>query len=76
MNWGEVKAFVDQSIARQFDLEKENKESFEKGVVFAIKALRNLKESDIGNWSHSRDLKFAPVELSDYILIKYKKEYK
>ena len=51
-------------------------DAFREGIVFAIKALRDLKESNLKDWSHSRQLKFAPVELSDYILIKYKKEYK
>lgn len=47
------------------------------GVVFAIKVLRELQDRPLGHlskWSHSRDLKFAPVELSDYILIQYKRE--
>lgn len=47
------------------------------GVRFAIKALRDLQDDPFGHlskWSHSRDLKLAPVELSDYILIQYKKQ--
>ena len=42
------------------------------GVKFAIERLRDLRESDMGKWSHSRDLKFAPVELSDYVLIEWR----
>lgn len=56
--------------------QEQKEDAFREGVIFAIKSLRELKESDIKDWSHSRELKFAPVELSDYILIKYKKEYK
>lgn len=52
------------------------RKTFEEGVKFAIQALRDIKESDMKYWSHSRQLKFAPVELSDYILIKYKREHK
>jgi hypothetical protein len=53
------------------------KDAFREGVVFAIKALRDLGETynHLPKWSHSRELKFAPVELSDYILIKYKREH-
>lgn len=57
-------------------IEQSFSETFKEGVIFAIKTLRDLKESDLKDWSHSRDLKFAPVELSDYILIQYKKQYK
>ena len=51
--------------------EKELAEAFRKGVGFAIKTLREVPE--LKDWSHSRDLKLAPVELSDYVLNEYKK---
>lgn len=50
-------------------------DAFREGVVFAISALRNLQPQDLKEWSHSRNIVFAPVELSDYILLKYKSEY-
>lgn len=48
-------------------------EEFKRGVMFCITKLRELKSEDMKNWAHSRDLKFAPVELSDYLLIEYRK---
>jgi hypothetical protein len=58
--------------------QNEKEDAFREGIIFAIKTLRDLGDTPnhLSKWSHSRDLKFAPVELSDYILIKYKKEYK
>jgi hypothetical protein len=51
----------------------EFEEEFKKGVLFCIQKLRDLTSEDMKNWAHSRDLKFAPVELSDYLLIQFRK---
>ncbi len=58
----------------EYAIKTANDDAFKEGVIFAIKTLRDLKESDLKDWSHSRSIQFAPVELSDYILIKYKRE--
>ena len=49
-----------------------------KGYQDAIKDLRDLQKRLWHEkiWSHSRDLKFAPVELSDYLVIRYNKKLK
>lgn len=53
-------------------LEEKLKVAIEDGYKSAINKLRELKESDISKWSHSRSLYFAPVELSDFLLIQLK----
>jgi hypothetical protein len=53
--------------------DSEFSEEFKKGIMFCIQKLRDLKSEDLKDWAHSRDIKFAPVELSDYILIQYRK---
>jgi len=54
-------------------MSKELTEAEKAGVYWAINELRNLKSSEKSRWSHSRDLDFAPVELSDFLLIQYRK---
>jgi hypothetical protein len=53
---------------------KDTKEIEFETFKWVMEKLRNLKESDLKYWSHSRDVKFAPVELSDYLLINWRKE--
>jgi len=50
------------------------KEDFRKGVEWCVKMLRELQDqpNHQKRWSHSRDIKFSPVELSDYLVSKYK----
>lgn len=54
-------------------LEAELSEARSAGVRWCIEKLRELKVTDIPKWSHSRSLNFAPVELSDYLLIENRK---
>lgn len=51
-----------------------NNKDFQCGVRYCIEELRKLNDGffHVKKWSHSRDLKFAPVELSDYLLLKIK----
>ncbi len=42
-------------------------------VKWVIEKLRSLKSWEKSKWSHSRSIDFSPVELSDYILIEWKK---
>lgn len=53
-------------------LEEKLRVAVEDGYKSAINKLRELKKSDISKWSHSRSLYFAPVELSDFLLIQLK----
>lgn len=53
-------------------LEEKLRVATEDGYKSAINKLRELKKSDISKWSHSRSLHFAPVELSDFLLIQLK----
>jgi hypothetical protein len=49
----------------------ENKEH--ETICWIIEKLRKLEKGDKSKWSHSRNLDFAPVELSDYLLIEWKR---
>ena len=56
-------------------------EDFQRGVRYCIEELRTLQDKFMHTriWNHSADRKFAPVELSDYLLLqarKLKKESK
>ena len=55
-----------------FVTECEGMNDYLQGVISSIEILRDLQDTrgHLSEWSHSRDLKFAPVELSDYILRK------
>ena len=48
------------------------------GIMWCIKVLRSLQEEyrHESKWNHSASTKFAPVELSDYILRKLKTDRK
>lgn len=48
------------------------------GYKKAIEDLRSLgiNRYHIKSWSHSRELRFAPVELSDYLVLIYNKKLK
>jgi hypothetical protein len=52
---------------------KDQEVMFKMGVLWAIDELRKLKPSEKSRWSHSRDLDFAPVEISDFLVIQYRK---
>lgn len=49
----------------------ENKEH--ETICWVIEKLRKLEKKDKSKWSHSRNLDFAAVELSDYLLIEWKR---
>jgi hypothetical protein len=53
------------------DARKIYTEAFRYGVANCIKELRKLGDGydHERRWSHSRKIEFAPVELSDYLLI-------
>lgn len=50
---------------------KVEEKSYEDGIRRCIEELRKLQEqmNHQRQWNHSRDAKFAPVELSDWLLI-------
>ena len=50
-------------------------EAFHMGYKKAVDTLQNFK-GKLSDWSHSRDLKFAPVELGDYLILQFRKENK
>jgi len=53
-------------------------EAFQKGVEFCIGELRELQDKfrHQRHWNFSNDSKFAPVELSDYLVKAFKKKGK
>lgn len=54
------------------DFLKQN--AFFEGYKRAIEDLRDIGDTKrLSFWSHSRELKFAPVELSDCLVVEYRK---
>jgi len=52
---------------------EKNTDFYLKGYRTAIEDLRSIQSFPLSRWSHSRDLKFAPVELSDKLVPIYEK---
>ena len=52
-----------------------NNEDFQRGVRYCIEELRKLQDKFRHRriWNHSDNSKFAPVELSDYLLVSIRK---
>ena len=57
----------------EYAIKTANDDAFREGVHFAINALKNFDQDNLKDSSHSRSIQFTPLELSDYILTKYKK---
>lgn len=67
--------FIVKNLKQENDKLKEQlKEAEKSGFAKAIKYLR--KEARLSEWSHSRNLKFSQIELSDYLLHEYRRKYK
>ena len=65
-----LNAYIKEQGRKQVESEKID------GIRMCINALRSLqnKTNHTRKWSHSNDLKFAPVELSDWLLINVLRE--
>lgn len=79
LSWEKENRAKDEIMKLEQELEsveKKLEQKYLEGYRDAIKQLRKIGDNSIlSDWSHSRDLKFAPVELSDRLVVEYNKIY-
>lgn len=74
--WMEEVTSGDNDLGAYYSIEEASESAWRNGFRSAIKELAKLSKDSrhLSRWSHSRDVKFAPIELHDFLVIKYKRE--
>lgn len=68
--FGVLKEMKSLNRKLQADLDK----AVEEGFKLALEYIYDLQDQPLKKWSHSRELKFAPVEIGDAVMMRYKKQ--